>query len=125
MEDRRSFSRQLTCIPAYFESKADPQDLALIRDVSTSGARLLTRGKLELDETVTLHLYLTETDEPRKASGRVVRVDRRDLNVADVWGWEIGVEFDIAITPYEKEIEELCRRQEEAGVLKRSRPPSA
>ena len=120
MEDRRSFSRQLTCIPAYFESKADPQDLALIRDVSTSGARLFTRGKLELDETVTLHLYLgTESDEPRKASGRVVRVDRRDANVADVWSWEIGVEFDIAITPYEEEIAELCRRQEQAGVLKR------
>jgi hypothetical protein len=29
------------------------------------------------------------------------------------------VEFDIAITPYEKEIAELCRRQEAAGVLKR------
>src|SRR6185436_16916929 len=76
MDERRSFTRQLTCIPAYFESKADPQDLALIRDVSTSGARLLTRAKLELDESVTLHLYLGgEGDEPRKASGRIVRVD--------------------------------------------------
>ena len=64
--------------PPTSSPRRDPQDLALIRDVSTSGARLYTRGKLELDETVTLHLYLgTETDEPRKASGRVVRVDRR------------------------------------------------
>jgi hypothetical protein len=120
MDDRRSFLRQLTCIPVHFESKSDPQDLALIRDVSVSGARLYTRGKLELDETVNLHLYLgLESDEPRKASGRVVRVDRRDLALADIWRWEIGVEFDVAITPYEKEIEALCRRQEAAGVLKR------
>lgn len=120
MDDRRSFSRQLTCIPAHFESRSDPEDLALIRDVSTSGARLYTRAKLELGETVTLHLYLgLPSDDARKASGRVVRVDRRDAALADVWGWEIGVEFDVAITAYEKEIEELCRRQEAAGVLKR------
>jgi hypothetical protein len=120
MDERRASARQLTCIPAHFESRTDPQDLALIRDVSTLGARLYTRSKLDIDETVTLHLYLgLETDEPRMASGRVVRVDRRDLALADVWGWEIGVEFDRAITPYEKEIEALCSRQEAAGVLKR------
>ncbi|HVU00128.1 MAG TPA: PilZ domain-containing protein [Polyangiaceae bacterium] len=120
MEERRSFARQLTCIPAYFESEADPQDVALIRDVSTSGARLFTRAKLDLDETLTLHLYLgAETDEPRKTSGRIVRVERRDPDLADVWPWEIGVEFDVAITPYQKEIEELCARQLAAGVLKR------
>jgi hypothetical protein len=120
MDERRSFSRQFTCIPAQFESGSDPQDLALIRDVSTSGARLYTRAKLDIDETVTLHLYLgLESDEPRKASGRVVRVDRRDMALADVWGWEIGVKFEVALTPYEKEIEALCRRQEAAGVLKR------
>jgi hypothetical protein len=120
MAERRASSRQLTCIPAHFESRQDPQDLALIRDVSTTGARLYTRAKVDIDETVTLHLYLgLESDEPRKASGRVVRVDRRDPALADVWGWEIGVEFEAAITPYEKEIEALCRRQEAAGVLKR------
>jgi hypothetical protein len=120
MDERRSFSRQLTCLPAHFQSKSDLQDLALIRDLSASGACLYTRTKLEKDETVTLHLYLgLESDEPRAASGRVVRVDRRELAVADVWGWEVGVEFDVGIAAYENEIEELCRRQEAAGVLKR------
>ena len=84
----------------------------------------MTRAKLEHDEPVKLHLYLgLESDEPRLATGRVVRVERRDSALADMWSWEIGVEFDVAITPYENEIEELCKRQEAAGVLKRSSPP--
>jgi hypothetical protein len=88
--------------------------------VSVSGARLYTRVKLEQDEPVKLHLYLgLESEQPRQAAGRVVRVERREPALADMWGWEIGVEFDVAITPYEKEIEALCNRQEAAGVLKR------
>jgi hypothetical protein len=120
MDERRAFTRQLTCIPAYFESRRDPKDLALIRDVSISGARLFTRLKLAVDDPVSLHLCLgQEADPPRKANGRVVRVDQRDPALSDVWGWEIGVEFDVAITPYADEIEDLCKRQEAAGVLKR------
>src|SRR4051812_26973457 len=106
MGERRASSRQLTSIPAHLQSRQDPQDLALIRDVSTTGARLYTRAKLEINETVTLHLYLgLESEAPRKASGRIVRVDRRDPALADIWAWEIGVEFDETITAYEKEIE--------------------
>jgi hypothetical protein len=120
MEERRAFSRQLTCIPAYFESRRDPQDLALIRDVSTSGARLYTRLRLELEEMLVLHLCLgQESDPARTVNGRVVRVDRRDPALSDVWAWEVGVEFDVAITRYADEIEDLCKRQENAGVLKR------
>jgi hypothetical protein len=120
MEDRRSHSRQLTCIPAYFESKADTQDLALIRDVSVSGARLFTRLKVDEGLTVQLHLYLgSETDEPRPVAGHVVRVDRRDPALADLWGWDVGVEFDAPISQYAAEIEQLCQRQQAAGILKR------
>jgi hypothetical protein len=120
MEDRRLHARQLTCIPAYFESKADSQDLALIRDVSVTGARLYTRVRLEQNHVVTLHLYLgEETEPPRQTTGHVVRVDRREAALSDVWGWDVGIVFDTPIAAYEKEIAELCRRQELAGILKR------
>jgi len=120
MDDRRSFTRQLSCIPAAFESKSDAHDLALIRDVSVRGAKLLTRMKLELEEPVTLHLYLgLESEPPRQASGKVRRVERREPALSDMWGWEIGVEFDTPIDAYQKEIDDLTRRQEEAGVLRR------
>jgi len=120
MEDRRSHSRQLTCIPAHFESKNDSQDLALIRDVSVSGARLFTRLKVDAGLPVQLHLYLgTEADAPRPVAGRIVRVDRRDPALADLWGWDVGVEFDAPITEYAEEIEQLCQRQQAVGILKR------
>jgi len=120
MDDRRTHSRQLTCIPAYFESQPDSQDLALIRDVSITGARLYTRLKLEPSHVVTLHLYLgDEGSPPRKVIGRVVRVDRREASLSDLWGWDVGVEFEAPISVYEKEIEDLCSRQEAAGILKR------
>jgi PilZ domain len=120
MEERRSKSRQLTCIPASFESKREHQDLALISDASITGARLYTRVELLLHEPVTLELYLGPgSGAPRKVEARVVRVERCSLTESEVWPWEIGVEFTQPIAEYEKEIEELCRRQEATGLLKR------
>ncbi len=120
MEDRRAHSRQLTCIPAYFESRADSQDLALIRDVSVTGAKLYTRVRLEPNHAVTLHLYLSgESAPPKQAAGKVVRVDRREAALADIWVWELGVEFETPIVEYETEIAALCARQEAAGILRR------
>lgn len=123
MEERRAASRQLSCIPAHVESsdesKADTPHLALIHDVSGTGALLFTRSKLELGDEVTLSLYLSPDEKPpRPATGKVVRVQRRDIDRADVWQWEIGVEFRDSIEQYAAEIEELTRRQRQAGVLK-------
>lgn len=118
--ERRSSSRQLTCIPASFDSEDKSHDLALICDASTTGARLYTRGELHLNEPVTLELFLgPAANEPRKVDARVVRVQRRASTVSEIWPWEIGVEFNEPITAYQKEIEELCRRQEASGLLKR------
>lgn len=120
MEERRSTDRHLSCIPAALDSAEESQDLALIRDVSARGARILTRTELSLGEAVTLHLYLGKAGEgPRAASGRIVRVDRRDPDASEVWRWELGVEFESPISDYEQEIEDLTRRQEAAGVLKK------
>jgi len=120
MEERRSHSRQLTCVPASLESRWSAQDLALIRDASISGARLLTRVQMEPDEEVVLNLYLeTDSETPRQARARVVRCDATDPDRADVWAWQLAVEFLDSIEGYEKQLEELCQRQEQAGTLKR------
>ena len=119
MEERRTHARMLACIPAYLESTRDPQDLALIRDVSVRGARLFTRTSLPNGMAVHLQLYIGgEAEAPKQARGHVVRADRRDVALSDVWSWEVGVEFDSPIEGYEHEIEELSKRQEEIGILK-------
>ena len=118
--ERRAASRQLTCIPASFESQREATDLALICDASTTGARLYTQTELALEDPVTLELYLgPEPPAPRRVEARVVRVERRPAMLSGLWPWEIGVEFNQPITAYEKEIEELSRKQEAAGLLKR------
>lgn len=119
MEDRRSENRRISCIPAHVERDPDAQHLALIHDVSTKGALLFTRTRLEVGDPVHLALYLLpEHEPPRPVSGHVVRVLRRAIERSDVWQWEVGVEFDEPIDQYSKEIEDLCQRQREVGVLK-------
>jgi hypothetical protein len=120
MQDRRSHPRQLTCVPASLESRWSAQDLALIRDASVSGARLFTEVRLEPNEEVLLNLFLEQDSEtPRQVRARVVRCEPTDPQRVDVWAWQIAVEFLESIQGYEKELEELCRRQEQAGTLKR------
>jgi hypothetical protein len=119
MEERRTAARQLSCIPAYVESKEDSAHLALIHDVSETGALLFTRAKLDVGEELTLNLYLSPDQKPpRAASGKAVRVARRAIDRSDVWQWEIGVEFHTSISEFADEIEDLTRRQRAAGVLK-------
>jgi hypothetical protein len=119
MDDRRSQARQLSCIPAYIESDQETTHLALIHDVSTDGALLFTRTKPEIDDPVHLSLYLLpENSIPRPVSGRVVRVEKRARDRADVWQWEVGVKFDTPIAEYSEEIAELTRRQRAVGVIK-------
>jgi len=118
--ERRSSSRQLTCIPAAFDSETQTSDVALICDASITGARLYTASELPLDEPVVLQLYLGPgSAAPKNLHARVVRVERRPPDVSEVWPWEIGVEFDQPMTAYQKEIEELSRKQEASGLLKR------
>jgi PilZ domain len=120
MQERRSHSRQLTCVPASLESRWSADDLALIRDASVSGARLLTGLRLEPNEEVLLNLFLEQDSEkPRQVRARVVRCEPTDPARADVWAWQIAVEFLESIQGYEEELEQLCRRQEQAGMLKR------
>jgi hypothetical protein len=119
MDERRNASRQLSCIPAHIGSKEDTPHLALIHDVSSTGALLFTRAQLEVDEEVTLSLYLSpDSAPPREASGKVVRVGRRALDRADIWQWEVGVEFHEPIDEYQSEIEDLTERQRKAGVIR-------
>lgn len=122
VEDRRTASRLIACIPAYLDSIHDEHDLALIRDVSTTGARIFTRTKLPIGLSVRLELYVRgDAGTPSEVNGHVVRADRRDIAVSDVWPWEIAVEFEAPLKDSDREIEALSERQLAMGIIK---PPS-
>lgn len=108
----------MSCIPAYVETEGNSRRLAMIRDISTTGARLLVQEQWQPGEAVRLSLYLAEDpNEARPASGKVVRAERR-TGTREVWGYQIAVEFDAPITEYSAEINALTERQEKLGLFK-------
>ena len=110
----RAAPRRLTCIPTDVETEHDPTQIAVIIDASVIGARLATAVKLTPGETVKLALYLADDERgPRPASGKVVRVEPRAKEIADLWMYDVGVEFDEPIDQYAEEIRKLSERQED------------
>jgi PilZ domain len=112
--DRRGDLRRLTCYPFHIQTgeMGDTSDLeiALIRDLSTTGALLLTREHLEVGARVKLHLdVFGRPDEVRLAIGHVVRSEARAPEESDVWPFAIAVQLDEPQVDLAPAIEELAR----------------
>lgn len=120
--ERRGDPRHLACFPAHVETtegEGNPRS-ALIRDLSVSGALLLTRARLEVGDTVRLSLYLKEGDEPYFTTARVVRNERRSIEVAHPWTKAVAVQFDEPIKALDAEAKALAERQ--AALAGRAKP---
>lgn len=116
VEDRRVDERHFACFPAHIERSGSTR-MALIRDLSVSGALLLTREKLAVGDHIALNLYLTEDmDRARRVAAHVVRVEPRAGDRDDVWHHSTAVHFDEPLLDCEPEIKELAARQEALGV---------
>jgi hypothetical protein len=112
--DRRTDARHLACFPAYLELEARGTRLALISDISITGALLLTQTVHQPNEHVTLKLYVDgNPDAPRQALARVIRFERCSFDRADVWPYRIAVQFDEPIADLQHEVEALAARQAE------------
>jgi hypothetical protein len=112
--DRRGDLRHLTCYPFHIQTgeMGDTSDLeiALIRDLSTVGALLLTRQDLDVGARVKLHLdVFGKPDHVRVAVGHVVRSEARPPEEAEVWPFAIAVQLDEAQPDLAPAIEELAR----------------
>jgi Tfp pilus assembly protein PilZ len=127
--ERRSEERLISCIPVSLEVP-DNTDLALIRDISRSGAFLLTRTSFEIGEPLSLRLHLVESSDGVPVKGRVVRVEPHDSLPNDLWHYEIGVQFEEPLDEYAEQIRALSERQAQLGLFQRvskrsdSGPPS-
>jgi hypothetical protein len=111
--DRRIDTRHLACFPAHLVTEQGVARSALIRDLSVSGALLLTRARLKLGDPVRLSLYLEEGRDPRIVTGRVVREERRSIEMAHPWTKSVAVHFDEPIADLEPKAKELATRQAE------------
>jgi hypothetical protein len=117
--ERRLSPRLLAAFAASVDAMAIPrgESVALIRDVSSNGARLFTRRRYDLGENVelTIHLSADSEDPPLRVSAKVLRVDERSTGV-EVWPYAVAVSFP---EPREDIVMEM-----EAAFDRRSSRPS-
>jgi hypothetical protein len=92
--------------------------MAMINDLSVTGAMLVVRGSLAVGDRVSLELYTTGDADavPRAASARVVRVEPLEASAIGLWTHRVGVQFDDPLTGFEAEIAALEKRQREVGL---------
>jgi PilZ domain len=109
--DRRIDPRHLACFPAHLQAGEGPTRSALIRDLSVSGALLLTRAKLAIGDTVHLSLYFDEDMKAYPAVGTVVREERRAGALAHPWTKSVAVRFDRPLDDIEPQIKALADKQ--------------
>lgn len=119
--ERRGDTRHLACFPAHLETDQGVPRSALIRDLSVSGALLLTRAKLNIGNTVKLSLYLREGVPPFAATARVVREEQRPSEMVHPWTKAVAVQFEAPLKELEGEAKALADRQ--AALM--ARPPDA
>jgi hypothetical protein len=109
-DERRADARHFACFPTTVETGQGSPRTALIRDLSVSGALLLTQIPLPVGQAVTLALYL-DGETPRVVTGQVVRDERRHLKVSHPWTHSVGVKFDDPLEDLDTEIKDLAARQ--------------
>jgi hypothetical protein len=109
--ERRGDPRHFACFPAHLETAQGVPRSALIRDLSVSGALLLTRAKLAIGDTVKLSLYLREGLAPFATTARVVREEKRTSEMVHPWTKAVAVQFDQPILALEDEARNLADRQ--------------
>lgn len=109
--DRRGGERHLACFPAELTTDQGGQRSALIRDLSISGALLLTRARINVGDAVHLSLHLRDGGEPRAVTAKVVRHERRSIELAHPWTKAVAVQFDEPLTELEAEVKALAERQ--------------
>jgi hypothetical protein len=115
--ERRTDERHFACFPAHIQRPGGSTRMALIRDLSVSGALLLTRERLAVGAAVILNLYLTDDmDQARPVAARVVRVEALDGEKAEVWHHSAAVQFEEPLQDCEEAIKEIADRQAALGV---------
>ncbi|MFO0549110.1 MAG: PilZ domain-containing protein [Polyangiaceae bacterium] len=121
-EERRAAARHFTCYPFHFQAgdagDTGDTEIALIQDVSPTGALLLVGAELPIGTRVKLHLdFLDGLDSGlgRIVEGRVVRNERRPRARSDVWPFGAAVQFTEEQADLTASVLELERQIESSG----------
>jgi hypothetical protein len=115
--ERRVDERHFACFPAHIQRPGGSTRMALIRDLSVSGALLYTRSRLAVGDELELNLYLREdATHFVPAPARVVRIEPLSADRSDVWHFRAAVCFAEPLCDCETEIKDIAARQAALGV---------
>lgn len=115
--ERRAEPRHIAYFAAEIEiDGGEEASIAIIRDLSVSGAQLLTRSKFKVGDPVKLSLYILDETTPRVVSGHIVRCERRGADYSDVWPNTVGIKFTEQLSDCEAEIKAVADQQAKSGV---------
>jgi Tfp pilus assembly protein PilZ len=89
IQDRRTFDRFSARFPAKFKDARDDYGTNVyLRDASAEGARVTTRERLYLNDTVTLEVEIPDGHAPMNIRGEVIWMKSREPQV-----WDVGLKF--------------------------------
>ncbi|WP_170319307.1 PilZ domain-containing protein [Polyangium spumosum] len=115
--DRRTALRHSAVFPAHVDTGNGNKRTAVIRDLSVSGALLLTRARVKIGDEVTLSLYLTgDPNQAQEVKGRVVRDERRSVEVSDIWPYAVAIRFNEPFEAIEPDVKALAEKQANLGL---------
>lgn len=111
--ERRIGLRHFVCFPAQVEAPTHGKRVAMIHDLSVTGAMLVVRATLEVGDLVSLALHVSgdASSRSREAHAHVVRVEPLAPEERSLWSHRIAVQFEQPLTDFETEIRELAAWQ--------------
>lgn len=106
--NRRVASRRITCVAVGVEVK-NKQQLALIRDASTSGAMLFTRKAVTAGDKLTITIQFETGSAGVEVTGNVVRTSALKDGF---WSWAVAVAFEPTRDDLKPLFDALAEQQE-------------
>jgi hypothetical protein len=115
--ERRVGVRHFACFPAHIERPDGGKRVAMMHDLSVSGALLVVRAQLVVGDTVSLQLHVTGDagSGSRATHARVVRVEPLGPAERALWSHRVAVQFDEPLTDFLPEIRALEAWQRQLG----------
>lgn len=116
--ERRSHPRRIVCMIAHVEPSELPRDAALVRDMSVSGAYLLSRLPVSEGEELLLAIHFPKGDGERieESDAKVVRVEELDREHSDFWSVGFAVRFAEPLDHLATEIEQASALAARIGL---------
>lgn len=91
--------------------------MAMLHDFSSTGALLLTRTRVDIDDRVELRIHMgASLEETVQTAGAIVRVEPW-ADGESFWPLSIAVRFDEAAPGHEARLRAIAARQVELGLL--------